>query len=828
MAEVSTATYCSVDSTELDSFMIKNPSTAAIRGDSDNQDVDVENQRCCNSQRIIVAIIVLLGIMCLIIGIVLISLANDKHRDECDEKQEKSHQKNQTQNANSDACAPSEEAVRVSLHKLLENIQFESYVLNPNLLYFKPGKTPEEIRRNFKPYDPTPSEIKRRTDGAWRLLTEINETDIDLAKLKPRERKAVSQVKFYLRHVFGHPYDGNYYSGDWMLGPNFFCWQPICMLGNEISGNLQHFAPRNLSDMEVIRNILKAYNKSISQYTQNVKLGVTTGMIGSIEECRAGIDSLKEHFSHIYIQKEGVLKELFVQKLLHSSFYGGLTKEMRDEWKKRTGKTVESSMEEFLIQFFGAPMNGLFRYLENEHMQHCVPSNISSGFFNRPLKYVYINGTPDMSQPTVRNLSTGEILNGPQTYTSILSYFITTDMTPDEVYKKGWEMVNQTYPQILALARNLTGKKRDSDATVVEEFKKRITAQDMFYNQEPLPANESNQLAFERCSTIEGAKEFCPKRWEALQNWFKASREAMSFLEPKTVNMFHFTGAKQTTPSCPVQLAPDFNPSSAAQSYTNSDADCSRNCRYQVPFFLENMGPVFSEWSVNAHEARPGHHTQAQGFVEHFTDKCGGVIGWVNQISQSMAFVEGWGLYAEILIAEDTDSYDNKPWQRYGALKWRLWRALRLVLDVGLHSKSMTRREGLDLLANYAWDTSDIASKEMTRYQSGPGQASAYMIGQLMIQKLRDYAEMKLQEKFDLKEFHYQILNQGSAPLSFLESHITQYIACKLDNKSPGCKLILQPISVEVKTKRKSHAENQLSSEYSGYFNRPFPRRLYV
>ena len=69
----------------------------------------------------------------------------------------------------------------------------------------------------------------------------------------------------------------------------------------------------------------------------------------------------------------------------------------------------------------------------------------------------------------------------------------------------------------------------------------------------------------------------------------------------------------------------------------------------------------------------------------------------------------------------------------------------------------MTRREGLDLLANYAWDTSDIARKEMTRYQSGPGQASAYMIGQLMIQKLRDYAERKLKEKFDLKDFHYQV-----------------------------------------------------------------------
>ena len=90
-----------------------------------------------------------------------------------------------------------------------------------------------------------------------------------------------------------------------------------------------------------------------------------------------------------------------------------------------------------------------FSYLEKEHMSHCVPSNISSGLFNRPLKYVYIDGKPDFSQPTVRNLSSGEILSGPQAYASMLSYFITTDMTPDEVYNKGWEILNQTYPQVL-------------------------------------------------------------------------------------------------------------------------------------------------------------------------------------------------------------------------------------------------------------------------------------------------------------------------------------------------------------------------------------------
>lgn len=63
---------------------------------------------------------------------------------------------------------------------------------------------------------------------------------------------------------------------------------------------------------------------------------------------------------------------------------------------------------------------------------------------------------------------------------------------------------------------------------------------------------------------------------------------------------------------------------------------------------------------------------QAQGFVEHFTDKCGGVISWVNQVTQSIAFAEGWGLYAELLIAEDTDSYEDRLWQKYGALKWRV------------------------------------------------------------------------------------------------------------------------------------------------------------
>ena len=86
----------------------------------------------------------------------------------------------------------------------------------------------------------------------------------------------------------------------------------------------------------------------------------------------------------------------------------------------------------------------------------------------------------------------------------------------------------------------------------------------------------------------------------------------MSLLAPKTIPLFYFTGEKATTPSCPVKMQPDLNPSSGAQSYMEGNAECTTSANYYLPFFLENLGPRFSEWSVNAHEARPGHHTQVK------------------------------------------------------------------------------------------------------------------------------------------------------------------------------------------------------------------------
>ena len=293
-----------------------------IGDDCDLQDVEkeIENQRRCSSSHLSIGIIVFLGVVCLIIGIVLISLA--KNKKPCEESERTDEQKNQVHNVNettiSNLCASSEEANRVSFSQFLEKVQENTFMLNPNMLIFKPRVSSEEIRTQFKPYDPTPSEIKRRTDEAWRLLAEINNTDVDETKLNPRERKALAQVKFYLLHVFGQPYDANYYNADWMLGPNFFCWQPICHLGGEMSNHLHFFEPRNATDLEVISNILQAYNKSIHQYIDNVKLGVKSGMVGSVEECRAGLDSIKNMYSHIAVNHTGDTK---IKKYIYIYIY---------------------------------------------------------------------------------------------------------------------------------------------------------------------------------------------------------------------------------------------------------------------------------------------------------------------------------------------------------------------------------------------------------------------------------------------------------------------------------------------------------------------------
>ncbi|KAK3734010.1 hypothetical protein QZH41_009863, partial [Actinostola sp. cb2023] len=699
-------------------------------------------------------------------------------------------------------CDLSDEAKRSGLATFLDNVKKTYYELHPFNTQYNPDLSRVTnasyiVKSKYTAYDPTPSAIKKRTDAAFTLLKELKALDIVQEKLNGRERKAYSKVQLYLQQVFGKPFEVNYYTGDWMLGPDSFCYSLICYMGYEFDSAMKYHKPDSLKDVELLKAKLMSHKKSLEQYVANMRMGVRKGMVRNIESCKAGIDALKfEHQQISLYNATGVLKEWYAAKLLSPMFYIKITKQMDKEWTKTHKMNVSESVKQYLVEYLGEPLANVFRYLKDEYVRHCVPSNVSSGFATLPLKYVYTDGIANTSWPTDPTLPlTDKVLNGKESYKQIMPYFTTNDMTPDQVYKLGWDMLNELYPKAVQVAREITKVYNDND-TAVAEFRKILNSSSSYFNEEPFPKNESGAAAHRRCNSVEGAKKHCPARWRAIQKWFDEARKAMSLLDPKTINMFYFTGAKHTTPNCPVELKPNLNPSSGAQSYSSSNKACTYSASYYIPFFLERLGPNFSEWSINAHEARPGHHTQVQGRVEHFqSSTCSDSLGWVNQNTYT-AFSEGWALYAESpLIAEDTDTYDNEPMQRYGMLQMQIWRAIRLVVDPGLHYKGMTRAEALQLHSDYAWDDTDVAQKEVTRYQSVAGQATGYMIGQLDIKKAREYATRELGSKFDLRDFHYQVLSQGALPLGYLSDHIHRYVACKKEPMKTGCDEILVPPS---------------------------------
>lgn len=179
--------------------------------------------------------------------------------------------------------------------------------------------------------------------------------------------------------------------------------------------------------------------------------------------------------------------------------------------------------------------------------------------------------------------------------------------------------------------------------------------------------------------------------------------------------------------------------------------------------------PKWEMEALTAHEAVPGHHLQialAQELekVPEFRKHLG-----------FTAFVEGWALYAESL-GGDLGLYRD-PYSRFGALTYDMWRAVRLVIDTGLHSMGWSRQQAIDYFAaNSSKPLHDI-TVEVDRYISWPGQALAYKIGQLKIRELREYAERELGDAFDLRAFHDEVLGAGAIPLDILDARIRAWVA---------------------------------------------------
>ena len=175
--------------------------------------------------------------------------------------------------------------------------------------------------------------------------------------------------------------------------------------------------------------------------------------------------------------------------------------------------------------------------------------------------------------------------------------------------------------------------------------------------------------------------------------------------------------------------------------------------------------------STAYHEGVPGHHLQI-AIAQELED-----LPPIRQQSFYTAFVEGWALYSERLGKEI--GFYKDPYSDYGRLQDEMLRAIRLVVDTGIHSIGWTRQQALDyFMANASKNEHDIIV-EVDRYLVWPAQALAYKIGQLKIKELRGYSTRELGDKFDVRQFHDQVLGNGALPLDILEQRIKDWVAQK-------------------------------------------------
>lgn len=205
--------------------------------------------------------------------------------------------------------------------------------------------------------------------------------------------------------------------------------------------------------------------------------------------------------------------------------------------------------------------------------------------------------------------------------------------------------------------------------------------------------------------------------------------------------------------------------------YNPPSADGTRPGIYYVNLVDMNQTQKVQVAGIAAHEGAPGHHFQ----IARQQELTG--IPKFRKFGGYGAYMEGWGLYSERL-ANEMGVYKT-PYDRFGMLSLQVWRAIRLVLDTGIHSKRWTREQAIAYFkANSSVSDTDIA-REVDRYFNWPGQATSYMVGQLKIAELRKRAESELGPRFDIRDFHEAVLSEGALPLDILEEQVTRYIAAK-------------------------------------------------
>lgn len=322
-----------------------------------------------------------------------------------------------------------------------------------------------------------------------------------------------------------------------------------------------------------------------------------------------------------------------------------------------------------------------------------------------------------------------DIPNGEEYYNHLIKLYTTTNMTADEIFELGQQEVERLTREMIEV-KNEVGFEGD------------------------LPA------FFEHVRTTEKLSPFTEP--EQVIAHFNAIHEKM---KPQISVLF------DKTPRTPfeVRRTEAFREASASAEYNPGSVDGTRPGVFYVPIPDVEEYNIVSDEDLFLHEAIPGHHFQISLTQENENLPKFRKTLWYS------AYGEGWALYSESL-GKELGLYDD-PYQYFGMLSAEMHRAIRLVVDAGMHAKGWTREEAIAYSLAHEAETESSIIAEIERYMAIPGQALSYKVGQLKIMELRARAEEALGDQFDIKVFHNKILESGSLPLAILENKIDKWIA---------------------------------------------------
>ena len=319
-----------------------------------------------------------------------------------------------------------------------------------------------------------------------------------------------------------------------------------------------------------------------------------------------------------------------------------------------------------------------------------------------------------------------DVPNGKSWYEDLASYHTTTKLSPDEIHAIGLKEIKRIRQEMETIISDLEW---DGD---FQSFLNYLRTSPRFYYDNP----------------------------EDLFNAYLIMAKTIDPLLPKIFNVF--PRAPYGVIPIPAESAPY-----TTTAYYNS-ASKGKPGYFYANLYKPESRPKYEIPVLTVHEAVPGHHFQIS-IAQELKD-----VPTFRKYLSFTAFVEGWGLYSEEL-GEYMNLYDD-PYDKFGQLTYDMWRAIRLVVDTGMHYKNWSRDDAINLfLENTAKSQLDIEN-EVDRYIAWPGQALAYKIGQLKILELRTKAENELGDDFDIKDFHHEVLKRGSLPLSILETYINEWI----------------------------------------------------